>query len=185
MRVISGKRKGHILKAVPGMGTRPTSDKVKEALFNMIGPYFSSGIALDLYGGSGGLGIEALSRGMDHVIFVDHDKKAVSVIKENLRKTNLFDQAEVYCNDAKRALRALVKRNMKFDYIFLDPPYAKQQLESDMLFIDENSILSDSGTIICEHDRSVTLNRKVGTLQLVRSEVYGDTTISLFKKISE
>lgn len=180
MRVISGVKKGHPLKAVPGVGTRPTTDKVKESLFNIIGPYFSKGIALDLYGGSGGLGIEAISRGMEKVIFVDSDYKAIQTIKENLKTTNFIEKAEVYKNDSKRALKALVKREMVFDYIFLDPPYAKQQLEKEILFIDEHRLLCHSGFIVTEHASSVELKKQLGSLQLIRSEVYGDTVISIF-----
>ena len=96
MRVISGSRKGRPLQAVPGKGTRPTVDKVKESVFNMIGPFFEGGIALDLYAGTGGLGIEALSRGIDKVIFVDANRKAIDVIHKNLADTQFSEQAEVY-----------------------------------------------------------------------------------------
>ncbi|RBN41004.1 16S rRNA (guanine(966)-N(2))-methyltransferase RsmD, partial [Priestia megaterium] len=93
MRVVAGLYKGHALKAVPGYSTRPTTDKVKEAIFNMIGPFFEGGTALDLFGGSGGLGIEALSRGIDKVIFVDRDGKAIQTIKANLASCRLEDRA--------------------------------------------------------------------------------------------
>lgn len=122
MRVVSGSAKGRPLKAVPGTGTRPTTDKVKEALFSMIGPYFDGGVALDLFAGSGGLGIEALSRGMDKAVFIDMESKSIDVIKENLRKTGLEGQAEVFRNDAGRALKALAKRGALFDAVFLDRP---------------------------------------------------------------
>lgn len=114
MRVISGTRKGRTLKAVPGQSTRPTTDKVKESIFNMIGPYFDGGWALDLFAGSGGLGIEALSRGFDHCIFVDRDIKAIQTIKGNLNQLSLMDQSEVFRNEAKRALAAVVKRRNPF-----------------------------------------------------------------------
>ena len=127
MRVVSGKCKGHPLKAVPGNTTRPTTDKVKESIFNMIG-YFDGGIALDLFGGSGGLGIEALSRGIDKAIFVDRDSKAIKVIHQNLESCRVQEQAEVYRNDAERAVKALIKREMSFDLILIDPPYKEQKL---------------------------------------------------------
>ncbi|EIJ79461.1 methyltransferase [Bacillus methanolicus MGA3] len=128
MRVISGACKGRILKAVPGSSTRPTTDKVKEAIFNMIGPYFDGGLGLDLFAGSGGLGIEALSRGLSKVIFVDKDKKAIQIIHENIKTCGLMEQSEVYLNSAERALKAIIKRGLVFDFIFLDPPYKKQQI---------------------------------------------------------
>src|SRR6476620_7456044 len=102
MRIISGNKKGLPLKAVPGKGTRPTTDKVKESIFNMIGPYFDGGNGLDLYAGSGGLGIEGLSRGLDSVIFVDQDKKAIQTIHDNLTFTKLDGMAEVYRTEADR-----------------------------------------------------------------------------------
>lgn len=185
LRVISGTRKGQPLKAVSGHTTRPTTDKVKESIFNMIGPYFSEGVGLDLYAGSGSLGIEGLSRGLDKVIFVDYDKKAIQVIKENLQKTKLFDRGEVYRNDANRALKALVKRDIQFDVIFLDPPYEKQRILSEISYIDENNLLCDSGTIVAEHDSKVQLKEIIGTMKLVKREMYGDTTISIYKKIKE
>ena len=103
MRVISGSQKGRILKAVPGKTTRPTTDKVKEAIFNMIGPYFNGGYGLDLFAGSGGLGIEGLSRGLDKVIFIDFDYKAIRTIKENVNICRFESMAEIYKNDWKRA----------------------------------------------------------------------------------
>ncbi len=127
MRVVSGKCKGHPLKAVPGNTTRPTTDKVKESIFNMIGPYFDGGVALDLFGGSGGLGIEAISRGIDKAIFVDRDNKAIKVIHQNLESCRIQEQAEVYRNDAERAIKALIKREISFDLILIDPPYKDQK----------------------------------------------------------
>ncbi|PYZ97904.1 16S rRNA (guanine(966)-N(2))-methyltransferase RsmD [Alteribacter lacisalsi] len=181
MRVISGDRKGTALKAVPGDSTRPTSDKVKESIFNMIGPYFSGGSALDLYGGAGGLGIEALSRGAESAVFVDRDFKAVRTIRENLKASRLQDRSEVFKNDAGRALQALVKRERSFDLIFLDPPYAKQQLGKEILYISDNHLLSPGGRVIAEHDSRVTLEHQYEKLILSRQERYGDTTVSIYE----
>lgn len=182
LRVISGTRKGCALKTLKGKTTRPTMDKVKEAIFNMIGPYFSGGMALDLYGGSGGLGIEALSRGIEKVIFVDYDIRACQIIKENLQKTKFLDRSEVYRNDARGALKALAKRKLQFDYIFLDPPYENEHIEDDIMFIEEHELLCENGTIVVEHHRSVALKDEIGSLKLERREQYGDTMISLYKK---
>src|SRR4051794_16080351 len=112
MRVVSGSCKGKVLKAVPGNSTRPTTDKVKEAMFNIIGPYFDGGIGLDLFAGSGGLGIEALSRGLDKVIFVDRDGKAIQTIHDNIHSCQFDDKVEVYRNDAERATKAVIKREL-------------------------------------------------------------------------
>ena len=119
MRVIAGKHKSKALESLEGRNTRPTMDKVKEGIFNSL--HEVSGIGLDLFAGSGALGIEALSRGMEKVIFVDQNFKAVKVIKANLNQLDLMTQAEVYKNNADRALKALAKRDIQFDVIFLDP----------------------------------------------------------------
>ena len=149
--------KGKGLKAVPGNSTRPTTDKVKEAIFNMIGPYFDGGIGLDLFAGSGSLGIEALSRGLEKVIFVDRDAKAIGIIRENIHNCKFGDDVEVYRNDALRAMKAIIKREITFNYIFLDPPYKQQQLIKLLHMIDENQLLTSSGAIVCEHGSDIDL----------------------------
>ncbi|MCM3713081.1 16S rRNA (guanine(966)-N(2))-methyltransferase RsmD [Alkalihalobacillus oceani] len=180
MRVISGNKKGLPLKAVPGSSTRPTTDKVKESIFNMIGPYFTEGRALDLYAGSGGLGIEALSRGVEQAIFVDQNRKAVEVVKQNLADCELTDRAEVYRNEASRALKALLKRKLTFSHVFLDPPYAKQNLVNEIRILQDFGLLGPACTIICEHDRAVELPDCIGDVNKQRSETYGDTTITIY-----
>lgn len=180
MRVVSGNLKGKSLKAVPGRQTRPTTDKVKEAMFNIIGPYFSGGLCLDLFAGSGGLGIEALSRGIDKGIFVDRDGKAIQTIRDNIKACGLEEQTEVYRNDANRALKAIMKRELIFDYIFLDPPYAKQQLEDLLSTIDEHHLLQRTGQVVCEHGSDVALPEKAGNLHQIKKETYGVITISIY-----
>lgn len=180
MRVISGSQKGKLLKAVPGNQTRPTTDKVKEAIFNMIGPYFSGGIGLDLFAGSGGLGIEGLSRGLEKVIFVDRDTSAFQTIKANIHTCGFEEQSELYRNDSERALKAILKRNLRFDVIFLDPPYKKQKLISVLEIINENSLISESGYVICEHSSDIQLPEYVGRLQLIKKAQYGIIGISIF-----
>jgi len=168
------------LKAVPGNTTRPTTDKVKEALFNMIGPYFDGGIGLDLFAGSGGLGLEALSRGLDKVIFIDRESKAIQVIQENIKTCKFEEQAEVYRNDADRALKALIKRDLCFDYIFLDPPYKKQQLVSLMDKMDNHDIVKKDGIVVCEHSFDVELPESMGRFSQIKHEKYGIIAISIY-----
>ena len=120
MRVVAGERKGMPLKAVDGTTTRPTTDKVKESIFSMIGPFFNGGIVVDLFAGSGGLGIEALSRGADRAIFVEKDSRAYGVLKENVKKCRYEDVSELYRNDATRAVKALLKRDIVIDFLFLE-----------------------------------------------------------------
>jgi 16S rRNA (guanine(966)-N(2))-methyltransferase RsmD len=181
MRVVSGSLKGKGLKAVPGNSTRPTTDKVKEALFNMVGPYFDGGIGLDLFAGSGGLGIEALSRGLDKVIFVDLDGKAIQTIYENIHNCELDEYSEVYRNDALRAIKVIAKRELAFTCIFLDPPYKKQQLEKIILMIDKYKLLSPGGTIVCEHGSDIELPGQIGCFYKRKKEKYGIIGVSIYE----
>ncbi|RWR08212.1 16S rRNA (guanine(966)-N(2))-methyltransferase RsmD [Siminovitchia fortis] len=180
MRVISGNCKGRKLKSVPGKSTRPTTDKMKETIFNWIGPYFSGGSCLDLYAGSGGIGLEALSRGMDFAIFVDNNKQAIHTIKTNVSICGMDDKCEIYNNDSERALRAIDKRKLQFDLIFLDPPYKRQKLESLLEMIEKKSLLKQSGCIICEHDPEVALPETIGGLEQVKSASYGMSSLAMY-----
>lgn len=184
MRVVSGICKGRPLKAVPGNTTRPTTDKVKEALFNMIGPYFDGGIGLDLFAGSGGLGIEALSRGLDKVIFIDREAKAIHVIQENIRACKFEEKTEVFRNDAERALKALIKREICFDYIFLDPPYKKQQLVNLMEKMDQQEVVQPDGIVVCEHSFDVELPQTVGKFTQIKHEKYGIIAVTIYSNNS-
>ncbi|MDQ0198476.1 16S rRNA (guanine(966)-N(2))-methyltransferase RsmD [Neobacillus ginsengisoli] len=185
MRVVSGICKGRPLKAVPGNTTRPTTDKVKEAIFNMIGPYFEGGIGLDLFAGSGGLGLEALSRGLEKVIFIDREPKAIQIIYENIHACSFEDKSEVYRNDSDRALKALMKREISFDYIFLDPPYKKQQLLNLIEKINKQHLLKDGGIIVCEHSHDVELPKSIGKLTQIKHEQYGIIAVTIYSGYGE
>lgn len=180
MRVISGSARGRTLKAVPGMGTRPTTDKVKEALFSMIGPYFDGGAVLDLFAGTGGLGIEALSRGMDKAVFVDLEYKSIEVVRSNLKAAGLEDKAEVYKNDAERALKALAKREAAFDLVFLDPPYRLKHVDKLMATMDSLKLLKPEATIVVEYDSSFEYPDSFGPFKEVRKAKYGEAAVSVY-----
>ena len=182
VRVISGTAKGRPLKAVPGMGTRPTTDKVKEAVFSMIGPYFDGGIVLDLFAGTGGLGIEALSRGMDKAIFIDMDKKSIDIIIDNLKATRLYEQAEVYRNEAERALKVLAKREVKFDLVFVDPPYRIKHVEVLLELMQSYDLLNDRAIVVVEHESSHRYAPKVGRFIEQRHATYGETAIAVYRQ---
>ncbi|MCP1305941.1 16S rRNA (guanine(966)-N(2))-methyltransferase RsmD [Paenibacillus tyrfis] len=185
MRVISGSAKGRPLKAVPGMGTRPTTDKVKEAVFSMIGPYFDGGQVLDLFAGTGGLSIEALSRGMDHAVLTDVDKKAIDTIRHNLQATGMTERAEVYRNDAMRALKALSKREARFDLVFLDPPYKLKVIGELLEELQQGGLLADGARIVVEHDAEDRHEGDFGKLEWLRRAEYGDTAITIYRTRSE
>jgi len=182
MRVISGSRKGMPLKAVNGMNTRPTSDKVKESIFNMIGPYFDGGTVVDLFGGSGGLSIEALSRGCDNAVIVEKDPNAYSIILQNLKKCRFEELAEVYKTEAKRAVKALLKRELTIELLFLDPPYKKAEQYQLISEVVEGGLMSETGTIVCEHDPAVELPDAYGEFSRSKLEVYGSTAISIYNR---
>lgn len=182
MRVVSGSCKGRLLKSVPGKQTRPTTDKVKEAMFNMIGPYFDGGRALDLFAGSGALGIEGLSRGFEEVLFVERDLKAFQTVKENVKICGFDEDVEIYRNVAEKAIKAIIKRGLVFDYIFLDPPYKKQKLQQLIEIIDKEHLLADDGLIVCEHGSDIQLAQQIGTFICKRHEQYGMVAITIYKK---
>ncbi|HEX7056919.1 MAG TPA: 16S rRNA (guanine(966)-N(2))-methyltransferase RsmD [Bacilli bacterium] len=181
MRVVSGIARGRPLKSVPGMGTRPTTDKVKEAIFSMIGPYFSGGVVLDLFAGTGALGIEALSRGMDTGFFVDQEYKSIETIRANLRATGLADRAEVYRNDAFRAIKTMAKRGLRFDLVFLDPPYKIKTMDALLLTMQELSMIRSGCVIVIEHDARHHYPEVIGGLSLAKRGKYGDTAVSIYQ----
>lgn len=181
MRVVAGSVKGLPLKAVPGTSTRPTTDKVKESIFNMIGPFFDGGYALDLFAGSGGLGIEALSRGIDRAIFTDKDRKAIETIHANLEKTRLSGKAEVFKADAERALKAMQKNGVQARLLFLDPPYHMEKAYGLMDKAAELGIMTDDSIVVCEHDRDVELSSRTKYYERFKKELYGSTIISIYR----
>jgi 16S rRNA (guanine(966)-N(2))-methyltransferase RsmD len=153
---------------------------VKESIFNIVGPYFNGGVGLDLFAGSGGLGIEAISRGLEKVIFVDRDFKAIQTIKSNIQTCGFEDFCEVYRNESERALKAIVKRGVTFDAIFLDPPYKKQRLVELLEIMDAEKLLNDNGFIVCEHDSELLMPERVGSFLKKRSESYGIIGLSIY-----
>ncbi|MBP2256093.1 16S rRNA (guanine(966)-N(2))-methyltransferase RsmD [Virgibacillus alimentarius] len=184
MRVIAGELKGRQMKSVPGKTTRPTTDKVKEAVFQMIGPYFSGGTCLDLFAGSGALGIEALSRGIEQIVFVDKQSSAVHTIYENLKLLKIENKAEVFRTDAFRAIQAAAKRKLQFDLIFLDPPYKKMNYESLIHQIMQLDLLAENGMMYCEHHPSEKIPLHHEHLNVIKQANYGSTIgITIFKHI--
>ena len=181
MRVVSGDFRGRRLKAVPGNGTRPTTDKVKESLFNIIGPYFDGGKSLDLFAGSGGLSIEAVSRGIEQAVLIDHHYQAIKTIKENIAVTKHAEQFEVYKQEAKKALELLHKRDVKFDMVFLDPPYAQQKITEDIEKTVALDLLNDGAMIVAETDQNAQLPDDLDSFELVRRQDYGITVLTIYR----
>lgn len=181
MRVICGTAGGRSLKSVPGRGTRPTTDKVKEALFNIIGPYFDGENVLDLFAGTGSLGIEALSRGAGQAIFVDQDPRAIEVVRHNIRVAGVADRSEVYRNDAKRALRAMTKREISFELIFLDPPYQLKNADTLLASMWSNGLIAKSAIIVIEHDSKHKYPNVIESLYAWKTSDYGEIGIVVYR----
>lgn len=150
MRVIAGKARRLQLQTVPGTDTRPTTDRIKETLFNMIAHGLFDTAFLDLFAGSGGIGIEALSRGAARAVFVEKNPKAAGCIKKNLAHTHLADQAEVMQMDVLSALSRLESRGGQFEYIFMDPPYGQFFERRVLECLSESGLLTKDGIIIVE-----------------------------------
>ena len=149
MRVIAGSARRLLLKTIEGLDTRPTTDRIKETLFNMLQPQIPGCFFLDLFSGSGAIGIEAISRGVKKAVFVENNPNAIQCIMENLKKTQLEDQAEVIREDVFSALRRLDGRE-KFDYVFMDPPY-NHMLEKEVLtYLAKSDLLEKDALIIVE-----------------------------------
>ena len=150
MRVISGSARGLKLKTPEGLDTRPTIDRIKESLFNIISPDLYDIDFLDIFSGSGGIGIEALSRGAKKAVFIDSSKTSVDIIEQNLKSARLFEKAEIYNSDVFVTISKLGRENKKFDIIFMDPPYNKGLVEQTLQAILKEKILSENGFIIAE-----------------------------------
>lgn len=179
MRVISGSARGVTLKTPEGELTRPTTDRVKEALFSAIQFDLPAARVLDLFGGTGQLGIEALSRGAKRAVFVDHQEKACALIKENLKRTRLQDQATVIRSDYLAYLKRCRER---FDIIFLDPPYAEVFLENALNCIAQIDILQSGGIIVTERPVGKELPFELAGFTRSKDYKYGKILITLYRK---
>ena len=179
MRVITGKARGVNLKTPEGLATRPTADRVKEALFSVIHFDLPGAEVLDLFGGTGQLGIEALSRGANRAVFVDESDKACSLIKENLRRSKLEQQGRVVRSDY---LAYLHRCKDCFDIIFLDPPYAEVFLENALKCITEIDILRSGGIIVCERSLDKELPWQYPGYSRSKDYKYGKTLITIYRK---
>ena len=182
MRVISGKCRGVSLKTPEGMATRPTADRVKEALFSIIHFDLPGARVLDLFGGTGQLGIEALSREAKYAVFVDQLDAACKLIRENLKRTKLTEQANVIRSDYCSFLRNCTET---FDIILLDPPYSEIFLENALKLITEIDILQSGGIIVTERPFGKELLCDFPGYERSKDYKYGQTVLTLFRKKSD
>lgn len=182
MRVISGRLRGHALIAPKGQGLRPTADLVKETLFNMLGGQVPAATFLDLFAGTGSIGIEALSRAAAQVVFVEKDPAYLRVLQRNLAACAVEARSRVYCGDANKILTVLRKEGWRFQFVYLDPPYRQTNMLRDLLRrLADSSLLADTATMIAEHAHTfippATLNAEIS---LTKQRRIGDTMLSFY-----
>ncbi len=181
MRVISGKARGQALRAPEGLNTRPTTDRVKESIFNIIQTRLYDSIIIDLFAGSGNLGIESLSRNASKAYFIDNNKNSIESIKENLKKTKLENDSIVIQMDVVSAMKKLSLENVKANIIFLDPPYSKGFVAPILNEIVSLQLLDNDGIVIVEHKKTDEIPESIHNLQKYRTNHYGDIAVSFYE----
>jgi 16S rRNA (guanine966-N2)-methyltransferase len=181
MRVITGKYKSRRLEAPQGVQTRPTSDRLRETLFNVVAPRIADSVWLDLFAGSGAVGIEALSRGARSVYFVESSGAAARTIRKNLHTLEIDQGADVIERDVATALRTLNTQAVICDFIFLDPPYRKlDDYEQVLSFLSQARLLGPNSQVIAEHDKHFDPGDTFGTLRRHRTLRQGDAVLSFY-----
>jgi 16S rRNA (guanine966-N2)-methyltransferase len=182
MRVIAGKYRSRTLRSLKGQALRPTSDRLRETLFNILGTTVEGATFLDLYAGTGAVGIEALSRGARGAIFVEHHAPAAALIRRNLESLDLGGKAEILAVDVLRGLERLESRHLHTQFIFLDPPYASNDEYGRTLeFLGDSLIVAPEGRVIVEHLRKRPLPERFGELELTRVVEQGDAALSFYR----
>lgn len=183
MRVISGSRKGHKLKGPKGISVRPTEDRTKESLFNILGHIDEDSIILDAFGGSGSIGIEFLSRGAKTCYFVDNSIESINIINENLEHTKFLPQSIVIKSDILVAIKKFSLKQLSFNYIYLDPPFRQKGLIQKLLeVIDKENILASYGMIIIEHEKELELEENLSGFLKSGFRKYGSKSLSFYKR---
>jgi 16S rRNA (guanine(966)-N(2))-methyltransferase RsmD len=182
VRVIGGEFKGRILCAPQGEKVRPTSDRVREAIFDILGPVWNFQRVLDLFAGTGSLGIEALSRGAQEAVFVEQGKNALTVLKGNLKALGLKSRTWILPLAVKRGIAVLGEKGERFNLIFIDPPYGKGLVGKAIGDIVQRGILAPTGIIVAEHSARDEITSPVG-LVISQLRRYGDTAVSFFHEV--
>jgi len=182
MRIIAGQFKSRRLKSTPPPGIRPTSDKLRETLFNVLGPRVQDAVFLDGCAGTGGVGIEAISRGAMFVYFVDQSRKACTMVRENLSSLDITDGFQVLEMDLPAALSLYERQGVSFDIAFLDPPYDREDLYTKVLESLGAGSLIEGGVLVIEHSKRLELPEREGALEKFRSVLHGDSGLSFYRK---
>ena len=180
MRVFGGTLQGRRLQTCRVASLRPTSEKIREAIFNILAPSLAEGPVLDLFAGIGSLGIEALSRGMERAVFVERNATIISLLKKYIKNCHLEEKCEVIGFPVSKGLKILKSRNEKFALIFLDPPYQEKLAGKTLLEICEAKIVTQDGLVIVEHSSKEILEESYGSLKMYDQRTYGQTLVSFF-----
>ena len=183
MRVIAGTAKGRRLVSPKGSRIRPTSDKVKEALFNMLNGItgsLSGFSVLDIFAGTGNLGIEALSRGAADAVFIDNHRDSIALVKKNLELTGFSDKGRVVLREAVAALKILEDTDSPFQLIFLDPPYQQEMLERVLEYLANSRLVDENTLVVAEFSPREKLETSFGSLREFDRRIYGDTALAFF-----
>jgi 16S rRNA (guanine966-N2)-methyltransferase len=181
MRVISGLYRGRRLRAVEGLEVRPTSDRLRETLFNVLAPRLGGARFLDICAGSGAVGIEALSRGASHAAFIDRSRRACSVIEANLAALGIARDAAIINRDAASALKRMAGEGERFDVAFFDPPYASEVYRRVLELLGGGAALSDDATVVVEHRAKAPLDPEYGRLRAYRQIKQGESALTFFE----
>ena len=181
MRITAGVLKNRKIKSREGRETRPTLERIKEAIFSIIGEQVVEAKFLDLYSGTGNMAIEALSRGAGRAVMIEQDKEALRIIIENINNLSLENKCRAYKNDVFRAIEILDRKNEKFDIIFMDPPYKENISAQTIEKISESNILSEEGIIISEHSTYEKLENTIGKFVKYDERDYNKKIISFYK----
>ena len=183
MRVIAGKYKSRRLAAPAGTQTRPTSDRLRETLFNVVAPAVEGSVWLDLFAGTGAIGIEAISRGARMVYFVESSKRAARTIRDNLASLGIEEGFELIERDAPTALRLLDSQFAACDFCYVDPPYRKKEDYEEVLgYLSQSRVLNPGGLVIAEHDKHFDPGEVFGALRRQRVLRQGDSVLSFYKR---
>jgi 16S rRNA (guanine966-N2)-methyltransferase len=182
MRVIAGKYRSRTLRSLKGQRLRPTSDRLRETLFNILGSTVGGATFVDFYAGTGAVGIEALSRGARYAIFVEQHPPAVALIRRNLESLEIGAEAEILGMDVARAIERLEARHVHAQFVFVDPPYAADsEYEGALEALGESPLVAPEGRVIVEHLRKRELAERVGDLELARVVEQGDAALSIYR----
>jgi len=181
MRIIGGYGRGRRLKFPKGGATRPTGDRVKQTVFDILAPRIAGCRFLDVFAGAGGIGLEALSRGAARVVLVDNNRAAVEAIQANLEALKANGQAQVFRQDARVALAAMADSGVRFDVVYVDPPYDSGLYEELLEQIGATRLLQDDGLVIAEHFHKRALPETIGSLVRARTVRIGDHTLTFYR----